>query len=76
MLVTLFLCLGNLRFPSPILHDVPGSKNGVFVMVVSIDASGIFNQVVIFYVPPMPIAVTDSRNIPGGVANGTGYELA
>jgi hypothetical protein len=75
MLMALFLGIGNLGVPSPFLHDFPGPENGILIAVMTVDSVGIFDQVGIFDIPP-PITITDTRNIPGGVVNGTGYELA
>jgi hypothetical protein len=75
MLMALFLGIGNLGVPSLFLHDFPGPENGIFKMVMTVDVAWIFNQVGIIDIPP-PITITDTRDVPGGVADGTGYELA
>jgi hypothetical protein len=75
MLVALFLGVGNLGVPSPFLHYPFGLENSVLKMVMNIDTVLIHDQVGILDVSP-PITVTDTWNIPGSVAYGTGYELA
>ena len=75
MLMALFLYLGDFRFPSTSLHDFPGTKNGILEKVMTIDAVGVFNQMGIVDVPPL-ITITDTRDVPRGVIDGTGYELA
>jgi hypothetical protein len=75
VLVALLLGIGDFSVPSPILHDSLGSENSLFVVVMTVDALRVFHQVAVFDVPP-PITITDTGNIPGGVADGTGYELA
>ena len=77
VLVALFLTVGNLRVPTTFLHNPFGPENGILKMVMTVEVGGIFNQVgVIDITPPAPVSITDARNIPGGVADGTGYELA
>jgi hypothetical protein len=75
VLVALLLCVGNFGIPSALLHYSLGSKNGVFVVIVTVDAVRVFDQLAVFDVPP-PITVLDFGNVPGGVIYGTGYELA
>ena len=75
VLVALFLGVGNLRVPTTFLHNPFGPENGILKMVIAIKVAGVFDQVGVFNVPPA-ITVTDTGNVPGGVANGTGYELA
>jgi hypothetical protein len=41
----------------------------------TVDAGRIFDQVWVVDISP-PITITDTGNIPGGVVDGTGYELA
>jgi hypothetical protein len=76
MLVALFLGIGNLRLPTPFLHDFPCSKDGILKKVMTVEMGGIFDQVGIVDVPPsITITITYTRDVPGGMANGTGYEL-
>ena len=77
MFMALFLGIGNLRFPSSLLHDLLSSKDSVFETVMTVEAVGIFEQVGVFDVPPsIMITITDTGDVPGGVANSTDYELA
>ena len=73
--VALFLGIGELGGPSPILHESLGSENGVFIVVMTVDALRVFYQVGIFDVPPS-ITITDTRNIPGSVVDCASDELA
>ena len=73
--MALFLGIGNLRLPSPFPHDFPGPEIGIFEKVMTVEAYGIFDQMGILDISP-PITITDKGNVPSGVANGTGYELA
>jgi hypothetical protein len=42
----------------------------------TVEMGGIFNQVGIVDIPPsITITITYTRDVPGGMANGTGYEL-
>ena len=50
------------------------AENGVFELVVPIDAVGVFDQLNIVDVPP-PIAITNTWIVPGGVIDGTDDEL-
>jgi hypothetical protein len=51
-------------------------ENGILKKVMTVEMGGIFDQVGIVDVPPsITITITDTRDVPGGVANGTGYEL-
>ena len=75
VLVALFLGIGNLRVPTTFLHNPFGPENGILKMVMTVEVGGIFNQVGVFNVPPL-VSITDTGNIPSGVVNGTGYELA
>ena len=75
VLVALFLGIGYLVAPSTLFHDFPGPENGILKMVMPVDAGGILDHVWVVDITPVA-TVTDTGNIPGGVANGTGYELA
>jgi hypothetical protein len=70
-----FACFGNLRLPSPFLHYFPGPKNGIFEKVMTVDVVWIFDQLEIIDILP-PATVQDAEDVPGGVVNGTDYELA
>jgi hypothetical protein len=52
-----------------------GPENGFFKAIMTVDAGRIFDQMGIIDIPP-PITITDPGNIPGGMFDGTGYELA
>ena len=73
--MALFIAIGNLSFPSPFLHDFLGPKYGFFKAIMTVKMGKVFDHVRILDVPP-PVSISDTRNIPGSVANGTGYELA
>ena len=73
--MTLFLGIGNLGIPPTFLHDFPGPENGVFKVIMTIETGGIFDQVWIVDISP-PITITNTGYVPGGVVDGTGYELA
>ena len=75
MLVALLLCVGNLRFPSQILHDFPCPENRPLEKVMTVETSGVFYQLGISNIPP-PTPVPDARDVPSVVVYGTGYELA
>ena len=75
VLVALLLGIGNLGIPATFLHDFPGPVNRILIAVITVDLAGVFNKVGVFNVSPS-ITITNSGNGPGGVANGTGYELA
>jgi len=75
VLMALFLGIGNLGIPATLLHDFLGPENGIFKMVIAVNVGRIFNQVGVFNDPPA-ITITNTGNVPGGVADGTGYELA
>jgi hypothetical protein len=66
--------MGNFSPPSFLFQECFKAENGIFVMVVPIDAVGVFDQLSIVDVPP-PIAITDTGNVPGGVIDGTGDEM-
>jgi hypothetical protein len=75
MLVALFLGVGDLGIPTTFLHYSLGSEDGFLKAIMTVDTGGIFYQVAVFDVPP-PITITDTRNVPGGVVDCTGYKLA
>ena len=75
VLVALLLGVGNFGTPSAFLHNLFGSENGVFVMVVSIEMGLVLDQMGIVDVSPL-ISITNAWYVPGGVTYGTGYELA
>jgi hypothetical protein len=75
VLMALFLGIGNLGIPATLLHDFLSPENGIFKVVIAVNVGRIFNQVGVFNVPPA-ITITNTGNVPGGVADGTGYELA
>ena len=75
VLVALLLGVGEFGVPSTLFHDLLDSENGVFVVVMTVDAVQVFHQVTVFDVPPA-IPITDFRDVPCGVANGAGDELA
>ena len=68
IIVTLFLGIGYLSFPSSFLHDFPGPENGFFKAIMTVDTGRVFDQVWIADIPP-PTTITDTWNIPGGVIN-------
>ena len=69
------LGIGEFGAPSSLLHDSLGSENGVFVMIVSVDAELILNQMRIVDVPPA-IPIKDFWNVPGGVVDCASDKLA
>ena len=73
--VALLLCVSDLGIPATLLHNLLGSENGVFVVIVTVDAVRVFDQLAVFDVPPA-ISITDAGDVPGGVVDCTGYELA
>ena len=66
--------MGNFSPPSFLFQECFKAENGIVVMVVPIDTVLIFDQLSIVDVPP-PIAITDTRNVPGGLIDGAGDEL-
>ena len=60
VLVALFLGVGDLRFPSPFLHDFHGSKDGTLIMFITVDAYGVLDQVWIVDIS-RDITITDKR---------------
>lgn len=75
MLVALLLGIGDLRIPSTFLHDSFGAENGFLITIMAVDVGGIFDQVAVFDVSPS-VTVTNLGNVPGGVVDGAGDELA
>ena len=65
VLVARLLGVGDFSLPSLLFQECFKAENGIFVIVVPIDAVGVFDQLSIVDVPP-PIAITDMGNVPGG----------
>jgi hypothetical protein len=68
MLMTRFLGIGNLSFPSTFLHDFLGPKYGFFKAIMTVKTGRVFDQVWIVDIPP--------AIVPRCVVNGTGYKMA
>lgn len=75
VLVTLFLRVGDLGILSTLLHYSFGPGNSFFVMVVSIEMGLDLDQMGIVDVSPA-ISITDAGDVPSGVVDCTGDELA
>jgi hypothetical protein len=73
--VALFLTVGNLGIPSLFLHNFLGPENGIFEVNMAVKVVWILNQMAVLDIPP-PITIADFWDVIGGVADGTGYELA
>ena len=59
MLMALFLGIGNLGVPSTLLHNLLGPKDGFFKAIMTVEVSGIFDQVWVVDIPPA-ITITDT----------------
>jgi hypothetical protein len=44
VLVTLFKGVGYLGFPSQFLHDLPGTKNGLFVYIMTVETDRVLDK--------------------------------
>ena len=75
VLVALFLAIGYLCVPATFLHNPFGPENGVFKVIMTIETGRIFDQVGVVDISPVA-TITDTGNVPGGVVDGTGYDLA
>jgi hypothetical protein len=72
VLVALLLDVGDFGNPAALFHNPLGPENGVFAVVMPVDAVGIFDKVDVFDDPPA-VTVTDMGNVPcGGVSSGYG----
>ena len=74
VLVARLLIVRNIGSPATLFHNPLSTKNGVLVMVVSVDAVLVLDQMSVFDIP-LAVTITDSGNVPGGIADRTGFEL-
>jgi len=75
VLMALLFSVTYFSIPSALLHYSLGTKDCVFVMVIAIDAVWVFHQVAVLDISPA-ISIADFWDVPGGMIDGTGYELA
>ena len=73
--MTLLFHVGNISIPATFLHNPFGTENGILIAVMTIEIVVILDKVSVFNVPP-PITISNVRNVPGGMINSSGYELA
>jgi len=73
--MTLLFHVGNIGMPATFLHNPSGTESGILKAVMTIEIVVIRYKVSVLNVPP-PITISNVRNVPGGMIDGSGYELA
>ena len=73
--MTLLFHVGNIGIPATFLHNPFGTENGILITVMTIEIILILDKVSVFNVPP-PITISNVRNVPSGMIEGSQYELA
>ena len=72
--MALLFHVGNIGIPATFLHNPFGTENGILIAVMTIEIVVILDKVSVFNVSP-PITISNVRNVPGSVIDGSGYEL-